>query len=151
MLHARQFKASWFNHHNNRPHFVNATQEASYYAIFSFFLSLPHPPLLVRQPPVGQGLVFQGVSRSQRRTAVGMTPLDEWSARRIDLCLTTHNTQNRQTSMPAVGFEPAIPVGERLLTCALSRAATGTGSSPLRYKYFPHHLALDTLGDVPSE
>jgi len=32
------------------------------------------------------------LDRTQRRTAVGMTPLDEWSARRRDLYLTTHNT-----------------------------------------------------------
>ena len=36
---------------------------------------------------------------TQRRTMVGRTPLDEWSARRRDLYLTTHNTHNRQTSM----------------------------------------------------
>ena len=45
-----------------------------------------------------------------RRTTLGRTPLDEWSAWRRDLYLTTHNTHNRQTSMPPprVGFEPAI-------------------------------------------
>jgi hypothetical protein len=32
-----------------------------------------------------------------------MTPLDEWLSRRRDLYLTTHNTHNRQTSMPPVG------------------------------------------------
>jgi hypothetical protein len=37
---------------------------------------------------------------------VSRTPLDEWSARHRDLYLTTHNTHNRQTSMPPVGFEP---------------------------------------------
>jgi hypothetical protein len=37
---------------------------------------------------------------TQRRITVGRTPLDEWSARRRDLYLTTHNTHNRQTSMP---------------------------------------------------
>ena len=35
----------------------------------------------------------------QRRTTVGRTPLDEWSARRRDLYLTTHNTHKRQTSI----------------------------------------------------
>jgi len=40
----------------------------------------------------------------QRRTTVGRTPLDEWSARRRDLYLTTHNTHNRQTSMPPGGI-----------------------------------------------
>ena len=43
------------------------------------------------------------LDHTQRRTALGRTPLDEWSARRRDLYLTTtHNTHNRQTSMPPV-------------------------------------------------
>ena len=37
------------------------------------------------------------LDETQRHTTVGMTPLDEWSARRRDLYLTTHNTHNRQT------------------------------------------------------
>jgi len=40
---------------------------------------------------------------TQRRATVGRIPLDEWSVRRRDRYLTTHNTHNRQTSMPAVG------------------------------------------------
>ena len=64
---------------------------------------------------------------TQRRTTVGRIPLDEWSARRRDLYLTTHNTHNRQTSMPPVGFDPTISAGERPQTYALYRAATGTG------------------------
>ena len=67
------------------------------------------------------------LDHTQRRTTVGRTPLDEWSARRRDLYLTTHNTHNRQISMPPVGFEPTIWVGERPQTYALDRAATGTG------------------------
>jgi hypothetical protein len=39
------------------------------------------------------------LDHTQRRTT-GRTPLDEWSARRRDLYLTRHNTQNRQTDMP---------------------------------------------------
>jgi hypothetical protein len=46
------------------------------------------------------------LDHTQRSTTVGRTPLDEWSAHRRDLYLTTHNTYNRQTSMPPVGFEP---------------------------------------------
>ena len=67
------------------------------------------------------------LDHTRRRTAVGRTPLDEWSARRKDLYLTTHNTHNRQTSMPPVGFEPTISASERPQTYALDRAATGTG------------------------
>ena len=64
---------------------------------------------------------------TQRRTKVGRTPLDEWSARRRDLYLTAHNTHNRETSIPPVRFEPTISAGERPQTYALDRAATGTG------------------------
>ena len=67
------------------------------------------------------------LDHTQRRITVGRTPLDEWSARRRDLYLTTHSTHNRQTSMPPAGFEPTISAGERSQTYALDRAATGTG------------------------
>ena len=56
---------------------------------------------------------------------LGRTPLDEWSARRRDLYLTTHSTHKRQPSMPLEGFEPAIPASERPQTHALDRAVTG--------------------------
>ena len=52
------------------------------------------------------------LDHTQRRTTVGRTPLDERSARRRDLYLTTHDTHNRQISMPPVGFEPKISAGE---------------------------------------
>ena len=71
--------------------------------------------------------ILRFLDHTQRRTTVGSTPLDEWSARRRDLHLTTHNTHNRQTPMPPVGFEPTISASERSQTYALDRAATGTG------------------------
>ena len=76
------------------------------------------------------------LDHTQRRTTVGRTPLDEWSARRRNLYLTTHNTHNTQISMPPVGFEPTISAGERPQTYALDRAATGTGDWRLRI--FPY-------------
>ena len=60
---------------------------------------------------------------TQRR----MIPLDARSVRRRDFYLTTHNTHNRQTSIPPVGFEPTISVGERPWIYTLDGAATGTG------------------------
>ena len=39
----------------------------------------------------------------------GRTPLDEWSARRRDLCLPTHNTHKRQTSMTPGGIRTRSP------------------------------------------
>ena len=67
------------------------------------------------------------LDHTQRRTTVGTTPLDEWSARRRDLYLTTHNTHNRQTSTPPAGFEPTISASERLQIYALDRAIPGIG------------------------
>ena len=62
-----------------------------------------------------------------RRTTVGRTPLDEWSARRTDLWQhTTLTTDN--ISLPPVGFEPTISAGDRPQTYALDRTATGTGT-----------------------
>jgi len=68
------------------------------------------------------------LDHTQRRTTVGRTPLDEWSARRRDLYLTAHNTHNRRKSMPPVGFESTISASEGPQTYALDRAATGTGN-----------------------
>ena len=63
------------------------------------------------------------LDHTQRRTTVDRTPLDEWSARRRDLYLTTHNNHNKHPCPPDVlrifflftlknptasaGFEPA--------------------------------------------
>ena len=68
------------------------------------------------------------LNQTQWRTTVCRTLLVEWLARRRDLYLTTHNTHNRQTSMPPVGFESTISAGERPQTYALYRAAFGTDS-----------------------
>ena len=61
------------------------------------------------------------LDHTQRRSTVGRTPLDEWSARRRDLYLTTHDNHNRQISMPLVGFERKISAGERLQVARLLR------------------------------
>jgi hypothetical protein len=47
------------------------------------------------------------------------TPLDEGSARRRVLYLTTHNTHKTKTCVLPAGFEPAIPVSERPLGSAV--------------------------------
>ena len=61
------------------------------------------------------------LDHTRRRSTVGRTPLDEWSARRRDLYLTTHDTHNRQISMPPVGFEHKISAGERPAAARLLR------------------------------
>ena len=54
------------------------------------------------------------LDHTQQLTTVGRTPLDECSAHRRDLYLTTHNTHNRQTDRHAPG---------RIRTHNLSRRA----------------------------
>ena len=44
------------------------------------------------------------LDHTQRCNTVGRIPLDEWSARRRDLYLTTHNIHSRETSMPPGGI-----------------------------------------------
>jgi hypothetical protein len=79
-----------------------------------------------RQPLVGQGFLIIEASRSHSDTAHSVGLLctsDQPDAR--DLYLTTYNAHNRQTSMPRVGFEPAITAHKRQQTNAVDRAATG--------------------------
>jgi hypothetical protein len=75
-----------------------------------------------------RGCLFS-LDHTQTHTTVGRTPLDEGSARRRDLYLTTQTLNKRKTSMPPVGFEPTIPASARPQTYALDRAATGIGKN----------------------
>ena len=59
--------------------------------------------------------------------AIGKSPLDDGSAHRRDLYMTTYHTHKRQTSMPSAWFEPAILATERPQTHAIDRAASGIG------------------------
>jgi len=70
------------------------------YVIWSILLH-PNPSLWCYGPTRAMASSFlRFLDHTQRRTTFGRTPLDEWSARRRDLYLTTHNTHNRQTSIP---------------------------------------------------
>jgi hypothetical protein len=60
---------------------------------------------LTQQPNAGQDRLILEVSRSHTVTHhSSRTPLDEGSACRRDLYLTTNNTHNRQTSMHPAGL-----------------------------------------------
>ena len=74
------------------------------------------------------------LDRTQRPTTVARTSLDEWSARRRDLYLTTHNTHDRHLRIP-VGFEPTFSADDRPKTYALDRAATGINNHTLSLSY----------------
>ena len=64
-------------------------------------------------------LFLMFLDHTQRRSTLGRTPLDEWSARCRDLYLTTHDTHNRQISMPRWDLNPRSQQvsGRRPLTC----------------------------------
>ena len=71
----------------------------------------------------------RGCTITLSHTTFSWTPLEDWSAHHRYLYLTTHNSHNRQTSMFAAGFEPAIPGGERPQTHALHHVNSGIGWS----------------------
>jgi len=66
--------------------------------------------------------------RTRGRTTIGKTPLDEWSARRRDLYLTTYNIQQKTNIHAPVEFEPAVSTGEHPQSHALDSADRGTGN-----------------------
>ena len=72
------------------------------------------------------------LDHTQRRATVGRTPLDEWSARRRDLYLTTHNTHKDKHPCLRRDSNPQTQQASWPQTYALDRATIGTGR-PLRY------------------
>jgi hypothetical protein len=89
------------------------------------------------------------LDHTQRRSTVGMTPLDEWSALRRDLYLTTHDTHNRQISMPPVGFEPTISVGDH--DCSFRRSSltlqANCGDNCIVAGYATSYGCVDSVSD----
>ena len=81
----------------------------------------------VRRPTCICVAIFFPRFHDHRHATLCRTSLDEWSARRRGLYLTTHNAHKRQTSMLPARFEPTIPGSERPQTHALDRADTGIG------------------------
>ena len=82
------------------------------------------------------------LDHTQRRNTVGRSPPDEWSARRRDLYLTTHDTHNRQISMPPVGFEPMISAGDVASKCLYDKEwyLLCTVHTRLTFATSPHEL-----------
>jgi hypothetical protein len=83
---------------------IKGSLDITHKIIVIYFLWLYSPARL--WPP----RITRFLDHTQRRATVVRTSLYEWSVCRRDLYLTTHNTHNRQTSLPQVGFEPTIAV-----------------------------------------
>jgi hypothetical protein len=65
--------------------------------------------LWLSDPNPSHGVPLRGFTITPRFTTVGRTPLDELSARRKDLYMTTHNNHIRQTFMPLRGIRTHNP------------------------------------------
>jgi hypothetical protein len=99
---------------------INDRKQISLIRLFRFVV-LPSSTYLFT---VGCGGFLFSRDHTQTHT-VGRSPLNDGSARRRDLYLTTQTLYKRWTSMPPVGFEPTIPASARPQTYALDHAATG--------------------------
>jgi hypothetical protein len=81
------------------------------------------------------------LDHTQRCTTLGRTPLDEWSARRRDLYLTTCKTHKRKISIPPGGIRVHNVRRLAAADIALDHAATGTGQTkPIVYHRENRHL-----------
>jgi hypothetical protein len=79
-----------------------------YICIYIYIYAPPHPWRY--GPTWAMASSFLGfLDHTQRRTADCRNPLDEWSARRKDLYLKTHNTYNRQDIHAAGGIRTHNP------------------------------------------
>jgi hypothetical protein len=134
-----QLLRGWFKNFQAMPVIIGNTWNNYWNAFVLFGLARqPSPPSPNGPgPPHSRGFL----DHTQRRITVGRTLLDEWSARRRDLHLATHNTHNRQISMPPVGYESTISAGERPQTYDLDRAATGIGNGMYLIIYFTTEFA----------
>jgi len=100
----------------SRPHKTSQLQSTNEARFLLPWRNSPSGP----RPPHCRGFTI-----TLRHNTLGRTPLDEWSDRRRDLFLTTHNIHKRQTPMPLAVFEPTILASERPQTHTLDRAEWG--------------------------
>jgi len=63
------------------------------YKLQGFFCPPPHGATAPSEPGTPH---YRSFTITLRHTTLGTTPLDEWSDRRRDLCLTSNNTRKRQ-------------------------------------------------------
>jgi hypothetical protein len=87
-----------------------------------------HSSSMAPQPLVGQGLLIIEASQSHSGTpqSVGLV----WASNQPDAetsTSATHNSHNRQTSMPPAGLAYTIPANERQQKHALHRTGAGIG------------------------
>ena len=87
---------------------------------FHFSFTMAQPPLSGPKPPHYRGFMLtlrytHTHTHTHTHTTLGKIPLDEESARRKNLYLTTHITRKRQRSKRLAAFGTLIPASERPL------------------------------------
>ena len=86
--------------------------------------------MMVHQPPSEPGSpLYRRFLIILRHTTLSTTLLGQCLDPRRHLHQSTHNTHNRQTTMPPAGSEPAISASERPQGHVLDRSATEVGHS----------------------
>jgi hypothetical protein len=108
-----------------------------YHTVYERLATATSFPLLrrCRKPRAMASSFLRFLDHTQRRTTVGRTPLDEWSAGRRDLYLTTRNTHLKHP--PPARFEPGISAQERTQNYTLDHEATGTDLATPLLLYTP--------------
>jgi hypothetical protein len=94
--------------------------------------------IMAQQPPEAQGLLIVEDSRSHSDTPhmVGLLWTSDQLGTEIFTWQHTTLATDRQTSMPPVGFEPAIPPSDRPQTHALDLAVAGTAIMRVTHRKF---------------
>jgi len=84
-------------------------------------------------------------------TALNRTPLEEWSARRRDLYLTTYTIYTKRTSMPLARFEHTVPVSEQPADRRLRPRGHRHLLSPSLCNYFHNRDKMKVIRACKSE
>jgi hypothetical protein len=106
-----------------------ATQEYTLAGCYRYQIQHVNKPSIYAmaiQPKSGLGLGFLTTQEFTQTAGLSWTS-DHPVARPLPTQDKTTYKHKRQTSMPRVGFEPAIPATKQPQTYALDRAATGIG------------------------
>jgi len=116
-----------------------------FWSNFVFFFGHNSPP---PQWPISFSFTrFLLVDYTQRRTTFGSSLLDEWSACRRDLYLTTHSTHNRH---PCPGGIRTHNLGKRSAADPIFKKSNSSGfwKLTLIVWYQPHYLCWSGYGNL---
>jgi hypothetical protein len=99
------------------------------YVFYNILKSFKPSPPIAQQSLGGQGLIIMASWSHSDAPHFCSPPLDEGSARRRDLYLTTHSSHKRETSVTRAGLELLIPAYEQPRTHVLDRVVSWIGQN----------------------